>query len=74
MAVGSLNPGDDGTGKFNVQVHHLGSDVQTGTWVLDTPPNGFNFDPAFADALFMAWTEGDPAKEAAQIVVGHLTP
>ncbi len=75
---------DDGTGKFNVQVHHLASDVQTGTWVLDTPPSGFNFDPArsdfglfatsSADALFMAWTEGDPATEAAQIMVGHLTP
>ncbi len=75
---------DDGTGKFNVQVRHLASDPQTGTWALDTPAKGFNFNQALSDtelfatsdgvSLIMAWTEGDPTKEAAQVVVGHLTP
>lgn len=73
---------DDGTGKFEVQVRHLASDPQTGTWALDTPPNGFNVSTnlsdsglavaASSDALFMAWTEGDPASSASQIVVGVL--
>lgn len=73
---------DDGTGKFEVQVRHLASDPQTGTWTLDTPSNGFNADPALSDSglalaasndtLFMAWTEGDPATSAAQVVVGAL--
>jgi hypothetical protein len=73
---------DDGTGKFKVQVRHLASDPQTGTWELDTPADGFNVDPAVsdsglaavasADTLFMAWTEGDPASSASQIVIGAL--
>lgn len=73
---------DDGTGKFKVQVRHLASDPQTGTWALDTPANGFNVDPAVSDSglaavasndtLFMAWTEGDPAASAAQIVICAL--
>jgi hypothetical protein len=73
---------DDGTGKFQVQVRHLASDPQTGTWALDTPANGFNADPALSnsdlaaaasdDTLFLAWTEGDPTAAAAQIVVGAL--
>jgi hypothetical protein len=73
---------DDGTGKFEVQVRHLASDPQTGTWALDTPPGGFNASTnlsdsglavaASNDALFMAWTEGDPASSASQIVVGVL--
>ena len=75
---------DDGTGKFNVQVRHLASDPQTGTWALDTPEHGFNFNADFSDnglfaiaspdSLLMAWTEGDPKAAASQIVAGHLTP
>ncbi|HEY4690859.1 MAG TPA: hypothetical protein VIK33_16225, partial [Anaerolineae bacterium] len=75
---------DDGSGKFSLQVRHLASDVQTGTWVLDTPPGGFNINPALsnfglfaagsAEALFMTWTEGDPATSASQVLAGHLTP
>ena len=74
---------DDGSGKFQVQVRHLASDPQTGTWALDTPEGGFNADPALSDSglavtasndtLFMAWTEGDPAASASQIVVGALS-
>lgn len=73
---------DDGTGKFKVQVRHLASDPQTGTWALDTPEGGFNVDPtasdsglavaAAPDGLYMAWTEGDPASSASQIVIGFL--
>ena len=74
---------DDGTGKFRVQVRHLASDPQTGTWALDTPEGGFNVNPDVSDfgmaavgsndTLFMAWTEGDPASSASQIVVGALS-
>jgi hypothetical protein len=73
---------DDGTGKFAVQVRHLASDPQTGTWALDTPEGGFNADPSLSDfglsvtasddRLFMTWTEGDPQTFASQIVVGAL--
>jgi hypothetical protein len=73
---------DDGTGKFKVQVRHLASDPQTGTWALDTPEGGFNVDSnlsdfgvavaASNDTLFMTWTEGDPASTASQLVVGAL--
>lgn len=73
---------DDGTGNFSVQVRHLASDPQTGTWALDTPAAGFNFDAVLTDfgltavasndTLFMAWTEGDPAATAAQVVIGAL--
>jgi hypothetical protein len=73
---------DDGTGKFRVQVRHLASDPQTGTWTLDTPEGGFNVNPEVSDfgmaavgsndTLFMAWTEGDPASTASQIVIGAL--
>jgi hypothetical protein len=73
---------DDGSGKFKVQVRHLASDPQTGTWALDTPSAGFNTDLALSDSglavaasndtLFMAWTEGDPASSASQIVIGAL--
>jgi hypothetical protein len=71
---------DDGTGVFKVQVRHLASDPQTGTWSLDTPTSGFNANSNFADfglavvasndTLFMAWVEGDPASSASQVVVG----
>lgn len=74
---------DDGTGKFQVQVRHLASDPQTGTWALDTPTEGFNVDTSVSDSglavaasddtLFMAWTEGDPAASASQIVIGALS-
>jgi hypothetical protein len=73
---------DDGTGKFKVQVRHLASDPQTGTWALDTPEGGFNLNPelsdfglavaASEDTLFMTWTEGDPASTASQLVLGAL--
>lgn len=73
---------DNGTGKFEIQVRHLASDPQTGTWALDTPPGGFNVSTDLSDSglaasasddtLFMAWTEGDPASSAAQLVVGAL--
>ncbi|HSK88285.1 MAG TPA: hypothetical protein VK880_08020 [Anaerolineales bacterium] len=66
-----------------MQVRHLASDAQTGTWALDTPEGGFNADPALSDSglaatasndtLFMAWTEGDPATSASQIVIGALS-
>ena len=75
---------DDGTGKFEVQLRHLASDPQTGTWALDTPANGFNLDPSLSDfgvsaaastdTIFMAWTEGDPASTASQIVIGAFKP
>jgi hypothetical protein len=75
---------DDGTGKFEVQLRHLASDPQTGTWALDTPANGFNLDAtlsnfnlaavASADTLFLAWGEGDPASSASQMVIGAFKP
>ncbi|MBI2333486.1 MAG: hypothetical protein HYU84_15240 [Chloroflexi bacterium] len=75
---------DDGTGKFVLQMRHLASDPQTGTWALDTPANGFNLDPslsdfdfsvvASADTLFLAWGEGDPASSASQMVIGAFRP
>lgn len=73
---------DDGSGKFEVQVRHLASDPQTGTWALDTPEGGFNVNAdasdfgvsavAFDNTLFMTWTEGDPESTASQLVVGAL--
>jgi hypothetical protein len=74
---------DDGTGKFRVHVRHLASDPQTGTWELDSPPQGFNQSPdltatgpfnaaALGDTLFLTWTEGDPASSASQVIVGAL--
>ncbi|RPI91330.1 MAG: hypothetical protein EHM40_16000 [Chloroflexi bacterium] len=74
---------DDGTGKFRVHVRHLASDPQTGTWVLDSPEQGFNQNPdltatgpfnaaAQGNTLFLTWTEGDPASSPAQVVVGAL--
>lgn len=75
---------DDGTGKFNIQVRHLASDPQTGTWVQDSPAKGFTADPGRPDsslfavasdnALFMAWVEGDPATSASTIAAGSLKP
>jgi len=75
---------DDGTGKFEVQLRHLASDPQTGTWALDTPANGFNLDAALsnfnlsavasADTLFLVWGEGDPASSASQMVIGAFKP
>jgi hypothetical protein len=73
---------DDGSGKFEVQARHLASDPQTGTWALDTPAGGFNVSSELSDSglavtasndtLFLAWTEGDPASTASQMVVGAL--
>ena len=75
---------DNGTGSFVVQVRHLASDPQTGTWVQDSPAGGFDQDAtlsnsglaaaATAQALFLAWVEGDPAAQASQIVIGQFTP
>lgn len=75
---------DDGTGKFEIQMRHLASDPQTGTWSLDTPADGFNLDKtlsdfdlsaiASADTIFLAWGEGDPATSAAQMVIGAFRP
>jgi hypothetical protein len=74
---------DNGTGQFVIQMRHLSSDPQTGTWTLDTPPNGFNANRDFSDfglavtagdVLSMAWVEGDPAATAAQLVLGQFRP
>jgi len=75
---------DDGTGKFEVQMRHLASDPQTGTWALDTPAEGFNKDKtlsdfnlsvvASTDTVFLAWGEGDPATSASQMVIGAFRP
>ena len=75
---------EDGSGKLTIQVRHLSSDPQTGTWTLDTQPGGVSANPALpisglfaagSDAgLLLAWTEGDPAKEAAQVVAAVLRP
>jgi hypothetical protein len=73
---------DDGAGHFTTQLRHLGSDPQTGNWVLDSPAGGFRrapgvnqtelFGAAASGDLFLAWTEGDPEKEASQVLVGLL--
>lgn len=75
---------DDGTGKFEVQMRHLASDPQTGTWALDTPAEGFNKDKtlsnfnlsvvASTDTVFLAWGEGDPETSASQMVIGAFRP
>lgn len=75
---------DDGTGKFEIQLRHLASDPQTGTWALDTPANGFNLDATLSsfdlaavatpDSLFLAWGEGDPTSSAAQMIIGIFKP
>jgi hypothetical protein len=62
---------DDGTGRFVIQMRHLASDPQTGTWVLDTPAGGFAVEAGqlqtglFAlgtpDLVYLAWADGDPA-------------
>lgn len=75
---------DDGSGKFLVQLRHLASDPQTGTWALDTPAGGFNLDKTLSnfnlamiannDTLFMAWGEGDPASSASQMVIASFKP
>ncbi len=61
-------------------VRHLASDPQTGTWALDTPPDGIAVDRsriasnptirATPDGkVVIAFIEGDPAKEASQVIV-----
>jgi|GEM_PF-742572 len=64
---------DDGSGRFVIQMRHLASDPQTGTWVLDTPAGGFAeeagqpqtglFALGTPDLVFLAWANGDPALE-----------
>ncbi len=67
-------------GVTRVFVRHLASDPQTGTWVLDTPAEGLAvnktaraFYPIIRAApggkVVIIWREGDPEKEASQIVV-----
>jgi len=73
---------DDGTGRFVVQVRHLASDPQTGTWALDTPTTGFGQAPGQAQSglfalggperLFLAWANGEPA--TAQLILGQFQP
>jgi len=74
---------DDGTGRFTVQVRHLGSDPQTGTWTLDSPPEGFSARTGFADlglaatasnVLTLAWPGADSAGSVAQLFVGQVQP
>jgi hypothetical protein len=75
---------DDGSGTFRLHVRHLASDPQTGTWALDSTPQGFNSSPATSvsriaavgapEGLFLAWIEGDPATEVAQLFAGQLKP
>jgi hypothetical protein len=72
---------DDGTGRFVVQLRHLASDPQTGTWELDTPEGGFgeqNNQPQTGlfllgapNLLYMAWANGDPA---ATLLLGQFQP
>ncbi|GAB4579336.1 MAG: hypothetical protein Fur0022_20740 [Anaerolineales bacterium] len=75
---------DDGSGNFRVHLRHLASDPQTGTWVLDSPAEGFDHDAALSnsgltvaagvDTLFLAWVEGDPATEVAQVILAAFKP
>ena len=74
---------DNGSGQFLIQVRHLSSDPQTGTWTLDTPASGFNLNGSLSnfglaatasDALSLAWIEGDPATTVAQLIIGQLKP
>jgi len=74
---------DDGTGNFHIHIRHLGSDPQTGTWVQDSPAQGFNQNPgfqvngtfnavSFGDTLFLTWVETDPATNISQVIVSAL--
>ena len=75
---------DDGSGHASAQLRHLASDPQTGTWQLDSPAGGLRraagvnqtglFAAPGADSLFLAWTEGDPDAEAAQVLAGAFKP
>ena len=75
---------DDGSGHFTTQLRHLASDPQTGNWVLDSPAGGLRRAPGVnqtelfaasdASTVFLAWTEGDPEKVAAQVFAGQLKP
>jgi hypothetical protein len=74
---------DDGSGQQQVQVRHLASDPQTGTWALDTPEGGFGLGgsgratglfAAGGRALFFAVTDGDPAAEAARVLLAQINP
>jgi hypothetical protein len=63
-----------------VFVRHLASDPQTGTWVLDTPKEGLAVDKTklatgpdiratSGGKIVLAYVQGDPDKEASQIIV-----
>ena len=76
---------DDGTGRFVIQMRHLASDPQTGTWALDTPAGGFAQQPGqpqtglFAlgtpDLVYLAWANGDPAAGVvSQMLLSQFQP
>jgi hypothetical protein len=75
---------DDGAGHFTTQLRHLGSDPQTGNWVLDSPAGGLRRAPGVNQTdlfsatgngdLFLAWVEGNPDNEASQLFAGQLKP
>lgn len=67
-------------GVKRIFVRHLSSDPQTGTWTLDTPQDGWAIDKtkiaeepviqALPDGkIVLIWHEGDPEKEASQVIV-----
>ena len=74
---------EDGSGAQSVQVRHLASDPQTGTWALDTPAGGFDLGGSGrvtglfstgGQSLFLAVTDGDPAVEVAKVLLAQLNP
>lgn len=67
-------------GVKRIFIRHLSSDPQTGTWTLDTPQDGWAIDQAKSaeepvihalpdGRIVLAWHEGDPDKEASQVIV-----
>jgi hypothetical protein len=68
------------SGVKRIFIRHLSSDPQTGTWTLDTPQDGWAIDqtklaeePVIqalpGGKIVLTWHEGDPDKEASQVVV-----
>ena len=66
-------------------IRHLASDPQTGTWVLDTPKEGLAVDKTkiatgpyiratAGGKIILAYIQGDPAKEASQIIACTNAP
>jgi hypothetical protein len=64
-----------------VQLRHLASDPQTGTWELDTPTGGFAQQAGqpqtglallgTPDLLFLSWANG---ASPAQLLLGQFQP